>query len=442
MAPAADRWMSPRRFRVQFACKSARAIQVVLVAAAFGAWCWKSSVHEAQLFAGVSTALDSPGTMTGRKICDRQQRRWPRLQEGGTQLGISRLAQADDEAVLAEARAALEGAKRGLDAMKAAEEESGPLGVPEPEPTELPGADGSLGPAVALVNSRKVRRAASVLLSLARGPNGNDALVALANRACSALEAGDDASTTTIIAEADWNVAGVPLEEAAAALDDFRDLLDPTSGLPLSEDRVAMLLAMEFDLMPDNCRKYFGILDLADPEMQPSDDAIQLNFLDPESEKLKKEAMTTPGVIDATRFAKRLELIASEEGRLQARWDRLQSKPLVRDMRQAASEDVNLQELTAAIEPFRLRLYNATRTAQRRALKKKKGSASEDTDDAGTMEITLELDLVQIIGGILVLGALIYFVIQGLPRSGSNFSPASTANMPVYSLSNSPPPGK
>lgn len=288
---------------------------------------------------------------------------------GGRRPGTSRRAQEDDETALAEARAALEGAKRGLEATKAAEE-SDIRGAPAP----LPGADGSLGPSAALVNSPRVRRAADVLLRLARGPNGKEALAALADRTCAALESGsaEQASADVAEAEANWTAAGVPPAEAKAALGDLRALMDPTSGLPATApDRAALLLALDYDQKPDTCRKYLAILDVADPSEAESQGGMEFSLLDPQAEQLKKELETTPGIRDATRFVKRLELIPSGLEQVRSRLSRLRTMPLVGEAEEIAAKDEDLRELMEAMEPFHLRLYNATRTAQ---LRTKKGN--------------------------------------------------------------------
>lgn len=258
-----------------------------------------------------------------------------------------------------------------------------------------------------------------------------------------------------------WARAGVGEDEAASALSGVRELFDPSSRLdPNSPERDAILKIIEYDLLPDVCSETRKTLGMAGESERPEDNAIELDLVDPRIKRAREELVSKPGYQDALRFSKRLELIPSDDQRVRARFDRLQELPLVREVSSRVSQDESYRELASAMEPCYLQLYSAARTALLRADKK----AKANDPNPSASGVTIEFNLFQLIGAILVVVVLIsvWFqtspvpgvlstlkdrislesVQEGIPTAQGEFrsqgefqGPGSSAQLPMYGLS-------
>uniref|UniRef100_A0A7S4UG38 Uncharacterized protein n=1 Tax=Alexandrium monilatum TaxID=311494 RepID=A0A7S4UG38_9DINO len=354
----------------------------------------------------------------------------------------------EPDPLLDEARAAAEAAKLRLEAAKLRQEaelwraRSGgeaPPAAAAPVPMSAP-VSASPGAAVAptstgagseaqadasaLVGSPAVRRACGVLLRLQRADGGR-ALEDLVLRACSELEAGGGSADAVVGDGGVWEGAGVDPAEAREALAALAELL-ALRGSPVTElkttrqrDRAAVLKVVIYDQLPETSRAYAK---MAGMEQEGSEDgATELTVMDAQLQISEEERK-------AVRFLRRLELFPSEADRDQERLRRLREMPLAKEALAQAGADPELAELGAAVAPLETRLYGAVRGAQLRARPK------EETDEDRVQVVSLEFNLAQALGALVVIIVLAYGSAQlakGAFQQRSGYSPDQ---MPTYGL--------
>mmetsp|Transcript_37714 Transcript_37714/g.82863 ORF Transcript_37714/g.82863 Transcript_37714/m.82863 type:complete len:423 (-) Transcript_37714:146-1414(-) len=336
-----------------------------------------------------------------------------------------------DSDLLDAARAAAEASKLRLEAEKLRSElETNRKVATEvtPTPTTAPVAPqvatqtstGSSSEASALLNSEVVRRATRVALALRRADGGEQALEELVLSACSALEKGGDVRQVVGSESQALEKAGVDPEEARQAFEALAELLTPRGNVDNElkrgpqAARAAVLKLMVFDQLPDKYSSYAKLTSV--PEQSEEREMV---FMDPEVSGIGKEAM------EGARFAGRLELIGDDSDRVRERFQRLAKMPLAQEVKSLAAQDAELSELSEALKPWQLRLYNATRTAQLRLRPEK---------PPDLQVLTIDFSIEQLIGGFVVFVALIAL----LCAAGGAFNPQSSSDypsqVPLYSL--------
>jgi len=227
-----------------------------------------------------------------------------------------------------------------------------------------------------------------------------------------------------------WEAAGIDPSKARETLRAAAALFTPR-GSPADEvrttqqrDRKTALKLLLYDQLPETTRAFAELIKLE--EQAREDGATEVTLVDPGLARLS----ATEDVREAVRFAARLELIASDEERVRERLQRLRQLPLARGLLAAAELDVGLTELagSAALEPLLPRLYNATRTAQLRA------RPQDETRDDRVQVMSLEFNLLQALGVLVVIAALAYGASQ-LAKGALKQRAGGGDQMPVYSLS-------
>jgi len=302
--------------------------------------------------------------------------------------------------------------------------------VPAPVATEA-GASAVVlaGPdARAFVGSPVLRRASEALLCLKRKEGGEAALEALVLRACDVLETGVGDVDGVVGGAAMWEGTGFDPKGVRDSFLEAAELLTP-KGSPSKEvkaggsgDRMAALKMIAFDQLPDLYRTYGELLELSDKEAQSKfdDGPTDVTFMDPSiSADLGEDEKA------AARFMRRVDLIASDTERVRARMQRLCDMPLVKEVMSLVTDDADIEELTRALEPLTIRIYNATRTAQLRAL------PAEEIRSKEVKVLELEFNIFQAIGALVVVIALAFFAAQAVKES---LKPPDSAT-PFYSLS-------
>jgi len=202
-----------------------------------------------------------------------------------------------------------------------------------------------------------------------------------------------------------------------------------------SPDRAACLDLIIYDLMPDTFRGLVPLLEAEDNagEFDPDRQDVPI-VLGDSGEAV--DAMKDPRVKDAVRFTKRLTLLTDPDGtslpQAKARLERLRDSPVARQVTSGMKANPALMNLYTLLEPDELRVYAAARARMQGFSPDE--LAKEEAKAEATV-INLEFNIFQLVGAIILIGALAYGAANaGKPNGG--VQPASDS-LPMYSLSES-----
>eukprot|EP00929_Paragymnodinium_shiwhaense_P099046 TRINITY_DN6060_c0_g6_i1.p2 TRINITY_DN6060_c0_g6~~TRINITY_DN6060_c0_g6_i1.p2 ORF type:complete len:441 (+),score=164.76 TRINITY_DN6060_c0_g6_i1:130-1452(+) len=258
-----------------------------------------------------------------------------------------------------------------------------------------------------LVDASAIRQAASRLVELKR--SNKDAFEAFVGRACDAVETGKGDYDGVLGDSGMWESAGTTKQDAEACFRRAVELLAAKGsaskelGRTSALDRQAVLKMIVYDQLPELYKSYAEVIELKENPNKDMDEAGQgMTVVDPSL----LEGMTDEEK-QAASFAKRLEMIPSEQERAKARLARFREQPLARDVTALVAASPELAELGEALRPMENRIYTSAHTAQLRELPEQEIKEKEITT------ISLEFNIVQLVGGLVVVIALAFFAAQG-----------------------------
>eukprot|EP00930_Biecheleria_cincta_P074331 TRINITY_DN61545_c0_g1_i1.p1 TRINITY_DN61545_c0_g1~~TRINITY_DN61545_c0_g1_i1.p1 ORF type:complete len:477 (-),score=80.40 TRINITY_DN61545_c0_g1_i1:187-1590(-) len=189
------------------------------------------------------------------------------------------------------------------------------------------------------------------------------------------------------------------------------DALDAKSGDVMylaSIERAVIYGIVEWDMLPELTSGFATLIELSDAQGAQGVAVLGDNSLLDMLDSRTKAALN---------FWTRLNLLPSEEAKLQARQQRLLELTTLTQVLDRAKQDPELSQLVAAASAQANALYNASHSL-----------FVADVPVEGGEMVRVEINLLELIGGIVIFGVVVWLLTQ-------NFgSPPKTDDMPLYSL--------